>query len=102
MDTSMDISMDISMGISMDTSMDISMDISMGISMDISMDMSMDICMDISMGIGSWSRFSFHLRYIVSGLHSHQASKVPWRELVCCHRFHEPCLLEWLKKVHQC
>lgn len=27
---------------------------------------------------------------------------VPWRELVCGHRFHEPCLLEWLMKARQC
>merc|ERR1712224_1190271 len=27
---------------------------------------------------------------------------VPWRELSCRHRFHEPCLLEWLMKSHKC
>lgn len=27
---------------------------------------------------------------------------VPWRELVCGHRFHEPCLLSWLAKSHRC
>jgi len=27
---------------------------------------------------------------------------VPWRELVCNHRFHEPCLLEWLMKARRC
>jgi len=27
---------------------------------------------------------------------------VPWKELVCSHRFHEPCLLEWLMKARQC
>eukprot|EP00427_Karlodinium_veneficum_P034200 CAMPEP_0169279882 /NCGR_PEP_ID=MMETSP1016-20121227/55265_1 /TAXON_ID=342587 /ORGANISM="Karlodinium micrum, Strain CCMP2283" /LENGTH=120 /DNA_ID=CAMNT_0009368079 /DNA_START=419 /DNA_END=781 /DNA_ORIENTATION=- len=27
---------------------------------------------------------------------------VPWRQLVCNHRFHEPCLLEWLQKSHKC
>jgi len=27
---------------------------------------------------------------------------LPWRELVCGHRFHEPCLLSWLAKAHRC
>jgi hypothetical protein len=27
---------------------------------------------------------------------------VPWRVLVCGHRFHEPCLLEWLMKARRC
>ena len=45
--------------------MHISMDISMDTSMDVSMDESMDISMDISMA--SWSRCSFHLRYICVG-----------------------------------
>jgi len=27
---------------------------------------------------------------------------VPWRELACGHRFHEPCLLEWLAKSRRC
>lgn len=27
---------------------------------------------------------------------------VPWRELTCRHRFHEPCLLEWLGKARRC
>lgn len=27
---------------------------------------------------------------------------VPWRELICGHRFHEPCLLSWLAKAHRC
>lgn len=27
---------------------------------------------------------------------------VPWRQLVCSHRFHEPCLLEWLMKSRKC
>jgi len=28
--------------------------------------------------------------------------EVPWRELPCRHRFHEPCLLEWLVKARRC
>lgn len=27
---------------------------------------------------------------------------VPWRQLACGHRFHEPCLLEWLAKARRC
>lgn len=27
---------------------------------------------------------------------------VPWRHISCGHRFHEPCLLEWLGKAHRC
>lgn len=27
---------------------------------------------------------------------------VPWRELTCGHRFHEPCLLQWLTKARRC
>mmetsp|Transcript_106705 Transcript_106705/g.329663 ORF Transcript_106705/g.329663 Transcript_106705/m.329663 type:complete len:294 (-) Transcript_106705:197-1078(-) len=27
---------------------------------------------------------------------------VPWRQLSCGHRFHEPCLLEWLAKARRC
>jgi len=27
---------------------------------------------------------------------------VSWRQLVCGHRFHEPCLLEWLGKANKC
>lgn len=27
---------------------------------------------------------------------------VPWRQLACGHRFHEPCLLQWLGKAKRC
>mmetsp|Transcript_25237 Transcript_25237/g.58797 ORF Transcript_25237/g.58797 Transcript_25237/m.58797 type:complete len:298 (+) Transcript_25237:112-1005(+) len=27
---------------------------------------------------------------------------VPWRQLACGHRFHDPCLLEWLAKSRRC
>ncbi|CAK0835710.1 unnamed protein product [Prorocentrum cordatum] len=26
----------------------------------------------------------------------------PWRQLTCGHRFHQPCLLEWLRKARRC
>mmetsp|Transcript_37284 Transcript_37284/g.73908 ORF Transcript_37284/g.73908 Transcript_37284/m.73908 type:complete len:297 (-) Transcript_37284:102-992(-) len=27
---------------------------------------------------------------------------VPWRQLTCGHKYHEPCLLEWLVKARRC
>jgi len=29
-------------------------------------------------------------------------AEVPWRQLACGHRFHQPCLLEWLAKARRC
>ena len=52
----------------------------MDISMDMSMDISMDISMDVSMDIGSWSRFSFHLRHLdVSSLEERHMDLVTGR-----------------------
>merc|ERR1719384_1522900 len=28
--------------------------------------------------------------------------EVPWRQLTCGHRFHQPCLPEWLKTARRC